>query len=74
MPFHDLDPSQQSPDEIRAGIAALLARGLRALRDRGGLSPSGASGSVQESSTNTLDVLPGTRLNVTPVHALEDTK
>ena len=74
MPFHDLGPSQLTPDEIRAGIAALLARGLRSLRDRGGLSPCATGISAQESSANTLDVLPETRLNGTPVNALEDTR
>ena len=74
MPFHDLDPSQLTPGEIRAGIASLLARGLRGLRDRGGLSPCATAISAQESSSNSLDVLAETRLNGTPVNALKETR
>ena len=69
MPFHSLDPSQLSPDEIRAEISSLLARGLRSLRDRGGLSHSTPCISARESSTNRLDVPARSRLNGTPVNA-----
>jgi hypothetical protein len=35
----DLEPSQMTPDERRGEVAAILAVGLRRLRDRAALAP-----------------------------------
>ena len=35
----DLEPSQMTPDERRREVAAILAVGLRRLRDRAALAP-----------------------------------
>ncbi len=47
----DFDPSLMTPDERRRAVAALLAAGLRRLRDRAAL----ASGPVPEISSDTAE-------------------
>jgi hypothetical protein len=62
------EPSLLSPNQRLAAISALLAGGLRRLRDA---SPGPASTSAENLAQTNLDVSPITRLNVTRVNAPE---
>jgi hypothetical protein len=60
----DLDPSLLTPDERRREVAAILAAGLRRLRDRAALTSSSPPGNPSETGENSLEAVPENPLSV----------
>jgi hypothetical protein len=58
----DLDPAHLTPDDRRAELASILARGLCRLRDKAALTPERTSATqiVPESSDSAVAVPPDT--------------
>ena len=60
----DLDPSLMTPDERRREVAAILAAGLRRLRDRVALASVPAPENLLESEREPLEAVPENPLSV----------
>jgi hypothetical protein len=60
----DLDPSQMTPDERRREVAAILAAGLRRLRDRSALTSEPASENPSDAAETPLEAVPENPLSV----------
>jgi hypothetical protein len=60
----DLDLSSLTPDQCRREVAALLAAGLRRLRDRHALGPVSDPEIPAKTEEKRLDAAPETRLSV----------
>jgi hypothetical protein len=60
----DLDPSLLTPDERRREVAAILAAGLRLLRDRAALTSSSPPENPSETRENSLEAVPENPLSV----------
>ena len=63
-PRPDLPPSELTPDQRRREVAAILARGLRRLRDRAALSAQPTSAYLSGASNSTLEAVPDKSLTV----------
>ena len=63
-PRPESPPSGLTPDERRREVAAILARGLRRLRDRAALSAEPNSAIPSEASFSTLEAVPDKSLTV----------
>jgi len=60
----DLDPALMTPDERRREVAAVLASGLRRLRDRAALAHDTTSENPSEPVENSLEADPANPLTV----------
>ena len=60
----DLDPSQMTPDERRREVAAILATGVRRLRDRAALTSVPASEKPSNPDGTYLEAVPANPLTV----------
>jgi len=60
----DFDPALMTPDERRREVAAILAAGLRRLRDRAALTSSPTSENRLESEQKPLEAVPENPLSV----------
>jgi hypothetical protein len=60
----DLDPSLLTLDERRREVAAILAAGLRRLRDRAALTSSSPPENPSETGENSLEAVPENPLSV----------
>jgi hypothetical protein len=60
----DLDPSLMTPDERRREVAAILAAGLRRLRDRSALTSEPASENPPDTAETPLEAVPENPLSV----------
>ena len=63
-PRPESPPSELTPDQRRRELAAILARGLRRLRDRAALSSEPASTIPPEASFSTLEAVSDKSLTV----------
>ena len=63
-PRPDLPPSELTPDQRRRELAAILARGLRRLRDRAALPGEPTSAIPSDASETTLEAVPDKSLTV----------
>lgn len=59
----DLDPSQMTPDERRRAVAAILAAGLRRLRDRAALASGPAPEIPSDTAEKPLEAVPANPLS-----------
>jgi hypothetical protein len=60
----DFDPALMTPDERRRELAAILATGLRRLRDRDALTPSPVSQIPSDTAEKPLEAVPENPLSV----------
>jgi hypothetical protein len=60
----DFDPALMTPDERRREVAAILAAGLRRLRDRSALASVPASENLSETAEKPLEAVPENPLSV----------
>jgi len=63
-PRPDLPPSELTPDQRRRELAALLAEGLRRLRDRAAMPSDPTSANPSAASKSTLEAVPDKSLTV----------